>query len=344
MSSNFTSERLIQVTQPEHSRSLNMAVQPTLVWYTAVVRIKAIALCILVLLLQACAAATQGSPTPVETVVTNQSPPTRSGFSPNASPSPSVTSSPTPPPSSPTPTLAACLLAGGRVWVYDITIDLLRDPLVYRVYLPPCYDEQPERTYPVLYLIHGMYADDSQWDKVGVPETADRLISSGEVAPFIVVMPRDRVWVEPLGDNFGKAVAETLVPLIDAQYRTIPDREHRAIGGLSRGGAWAVDIGLSHPELFSRVGVHSGFVFNCDLVLLLQWVKNTPQAMLPDLYIDLGDKDYPSVSTGSAWLKDFLTQNNISYEWHIFSGEHEEAYWKAHVEDYLRWYTTEWGN
>ena len=71
--------------------------------------------------------------------------------------------------------------AGGKVEVYEFTTVLLPDPLVYRIYLPPCYDEEPERAYPVLYLIHGQTYSDTQWDRLGVPETADRLIASGEV-------------------------------------------------------------------------------------------------------------------------------------------------------------------
>ena len=254
-----------------------------------------------------------------------------------------ITSSPTPIPNTPTPTPSACLLAGGRVEVYEFTTTLLPNPLVYRIYLPPCYDEEPDRTYPVLYLIHGQTYTDTQWDRLGVPEAADQLIRSREVGPFIVVMPRDRVWLEPTEDNFGKAVVQSLVPWIDDHYRTIPDREHRAIGGLSRGGAWAVDIGLSRWDLFSAVGVHSGFVFYSDYQPIYQWVYNTPPGMFPRIYMDVGDKDRPEISEGAAWLEDFLTRLNIPHEWHLFSGEHDEAYWHAHVEDYLRWYTMEWG-
>ncbi len=242
------------------------------------------------------------------------------------------------------PTLAECLLAGGRVEVYEFTTSLLPDPLVYRIYLPPCYDEQPDRFYPVLYLVHGMSNTDTQWDHLGVPETADRLIEAGEVAPFIVVMPRDRVWLEPTEDNFGTAVEQLLVPWIDEHYRTIADREHRAIGGLSRGAAWAVHIGLSRPDLFSRVGVHSGFVFFSDNQEIYSWLHDTPPAMIPHIYMDVGDKDRPEIADGSAWLEGYLTRLDIPHEWHLYTGEHNEAYWQAHVEDYLRWYTLEWGN
>ena len=161
--------------------------------------------------------------------------------------------------------------------VNEFTTVLLPDPLVYRIYLPPCYDDESGRAYPVLYLVHGQSYNDSQWDRLGVPETADRLIREGETAPFIVVMPRDRVWLEPVRDNFGLAVEQSLVPWIDEHYRTIQERNSRAVGGLSRGGAWAVHIGLSHPELFGAVGVHSGFVFHSDVQELHQWLDNFPR-------------------------------------------------------------------
>jgi len=233
--------------------------------------------------------------------------------------------------------------AGGRVEVYEFTTILLRDPLVYRIYLPPCYDEQPEQAYPVLYLIHGQTYTDIQWDQLGVPEIADKLIRSGEVAPFIVVMPRDRVWLEPTEDNFGKAVEQSLVPWVDEHYRTIPDRAHRAIGGLSRGAAWAVHIGLSRWDLFSAVGVHSGFVFYSDTQPIYLWLYNTPSGMVPRIYMDVGDDDRPEISKGAAWLEALLTRLDIPHEWHLFSGEHDQVYWQAHLEDYLRWYTMEWG-
>lgn len=233
--------------------------------------------------------------------------------------------------------------AGGRVEVYEFTTVLLPNPLIYRIYLPPCYDEEPERTYPVVYLIHGQTYSDTQWDRLGAPESADKLIATGEAVPFIIVMPRDRVWREPTEDNFGLAVEQSLIPWVDERYRTIPDRAHRAIGGLSRGGAWAVHLGLSHWELFSAVGVHSGFAFQSDVQALYLWLNNIPAGMSPRIYMDLGDEDRPEITKSAAWLEDLLTRFDIPHEYHMFVGEHEEDYWQAHVEDYLRWYSMDWG-
>jgi enterochelin esterase-like enzyme len=230
---------------------------------------------------------------------------------------------------------------GGKVEVSQFSTVLLPEPLVYRIYLPPCYDEQPEQAYPVLYLIHGHTYTDTQWDRLGVPEVADRLIATGQIAPFIVVMPRDRVWREPTDDHFGLAVEQSLIPWVDEYYRTIPDRAHRAVGGLSRGGAWAVHLGISHPELFSAVGIHSGFVFQSEVQEIYQWLNHMPEDMRPRIYMDIGASD-PNLMQAATWLESLFTKYDIPHEWHMFSGEHEEEYWQAHIEDYLRWYTKDW--
>ena len=248
----------------------------------------------------------------------------------------------TPARKTPTLTLTVCMEAGGRIEIKEFTTILLPNPLLYRIYLPPCYDEQLDRSYPVLYLIHGQTYSDTQWDRLGVPEIADRLIAGGEAAPFIVVMPRDRVWKEPTEDNFGLAVEQSLVPWVDKQYRTIPDREHRAIGGLSRGGAWAIHLGLSHPDLFGAMGAHSGFVFHSDIQQVYLWLNNLPIGMAPRIYMDIANEDRPEIAESAAFLEELLTQYALPHEWYMFVGEHEEEYWQSHVEDYLRWYIKEW--
>jgi len=236
------------------------------------------------------------------------------------------------------------LKVGGRVEVNELTTSLLPDPLVYRIYLPPCYDEDEARSYPVLYLIHGQTYTDSQWDRLGVPEVINRWVGAGEAPPFIVVMPRDRIWQEPTRDNFGLAMEQSLIPWVDEHYRTIPERQYRAIGGLSRGGAWAVHLGLSHPELFSAVGIHSGFVFHTDAGSINEWLDSLPETKVPRIYMDIADHDRPEITQSASWLEEMLTQRYIPHEWHLFTGEHEEEYWQSHVEDYLRWYSLEWGN
>jgi enterochelin esterase-like enzyme len=194
----------------------------------------------------------------------------------------------------------------------------------------------------VLYLIHGQTYSDDQWDRLGVDETADRLIRAGELSPLLIVMPRDRVWSQPTEDHFGQAVTEALIPWIDSNYRTAANRENRAIGGLSRGGAWAVHLGLSRWELFSAIGAHSLTVFWNDASRINGWLDAIPTESFPRIYLDIGDQDRPEVVESASWFEGLLDERGLPHEWHTFAGTHDEAYWQAHVEQYLRWYGFEW--
>ncbi|HVN54233.1 MAG TPA: alpha/beta hydrolase-fold protein [Anaerolineaceae bacterium] len=265
-------------------------------------------------------------------------------FTPVLPPTPILRSTVTPtlePSLTPTQDLSACLAAGGR---FEIGGPLpyrgMPEGLSFRVYLPPCYDIETARRYPVLYLIHGQSSTDDQWDRLGADEVADRLIASGEAPPFLIVMPRDRVWVDPDGDRFGLAVMDQLLPWIDSHYRIQADRAHRAIGGLSRGGAWALHLGLTHWESFGAWGEHSGVVFASDAPLVFSWIKAIPPEEMPPIYLDDGEGDRWLYSMKD--LKKILDQAGVDYTWVLRPGYHNEEYWHAHVDEYLRWYASHW--
>ena len=212
----------------------------------------------------------------------------------------------------------------------------------YLVYLPACYDELLQNRYPVLYMIHGQNYDHTQWDNLGITDYADQLIASEEISPLIIVMPRDRNWAQPTEDNFGRVLVEELIPMIDRNYRTIPERSHRAVGGLSRGAGWAVHLGLSQWQAFGAFGAHSLPVFWTDTRYIREWLDTIPIQSRPRIYLDIGDRDRPQILASAIWFEELLTELGIPHEWYLFPGYHEEAYWKAHLPDYLRWYTIEW--
>ncbi|RPI80997.1 MAG: hypothetical protein EHM41_21540 [Chloroflexi bacterium] len=213
----------------------------------------------------------------------------------------------------------------------------------FRVYLPPCYDRETEISYPVLYLIHGQSYNDDQWDRLGADEAADRLISRGETPPFLIVMPRDReLNTQPDTNMFGESVVTELVPWIDEHYRTLPEREYRAVGGLSRGGGWALHIALKDWQHFGALGTHSLAIFWDDTYHIKRWLSEIPQDQMPRIYMDIGHRDRSSLMESNIWFEDLLTQRGIPHEWHLFTGYHEEKYWQEHVEEYLRWYTEAW--
>lgn len=273
-------------------------------------------------------------------------------------PAPTATSTVTAPPAatvarakgSPTPRASAtatsarqaCLAKGGRIRKGSLETDLLRLPLQYRLYTPPCYDLDQAERYPVLYLFHGQSYNDDQWDRMGVDETADRLIAAGEIPPLIIVMPYDRYGGQPTETKFSQAISEILLPHIDQAYRTIPDRQHRGVGGLSRGAGWAVHFGISDWQLFGALGAHSAAVFHTDAQRMRTLLKQIPASEMPRIYADIGDKDRPEIMRSAVWFEDLLNEYDIAHEWHVFSGYHAEEYWKAHLEQYLRWYTQGW--
>lgn len=238
---------------------------------------------------------------------------------------------------------AGCNHPAGHMVIASLESNLLNKPLDYRVYLPPCYEEQTGQRYPVLYLVHGQSYNDDQWDRLGADEAAGRLIAAGEIAPLILVMPRDRVWSQPDEDMFGRAVVEELIPFIDGHYRTLADRSHRAVGGLSRGAGWAVHFGLSQWKLFSAFGAHSPATFWTDAPQFRTWLKEIPTGLLPRIYVDAGDHDRPEILDAAQRFAALLTELGIPHEWYLFPGYHDEAYWSAHVEKYLRWYAAPWG-
>ena len=145
-----------------------------------------------------------------------------------------------------------------------ISTPLLAKPMRYTVYLPPCYNFDKEQRYPVLYLLHGQGYTEDQWIRIGAVRSADQMIVSGDVPPFLMVFPFDYSYKQPAEYNFEDVFIKQLVPTIDGVYRTRPSAGQRAIGGLSRGGAWALHIGARHPDLFGAIGGHSPAIFFTD--------------------------------------------------------------------------------
>jgi enterochelin esterase family protein len=160
-----------------------------------------------------------------------------------------------------------------EVWYNSPSLHLRRRMMVYT---PPAYDASTNR-YPVLYLLHGGGGDENNWDELGhASEILDNLIAQGKIRPMIVVMPNaneDQIaspsLVPVTGDAnysestpaillFPESIVKDLVPYVDRIYRTNPDRDNRAIAGLSRGGAQALYTALHHLEQFAWYGGFSG--------------------------------------------------------------------------------------
>ena len=255
----------------------------------------------------------------------------------SAIPSPS----PSPVPATATATVVAtCSETTGSLETGVIDTGMLATPMRYKVYLPPCYTFNKNKHYPVLYLLHGQGSTEDQWIRIGAAETADQLMASGDIPPFIIVFPFDYSYKQPPEYSFEDVFVQMLIPKIDSNYRTLSVAKYRAIGGLSRGGAWALHIGALHPNLFGTIGGHSPAIFYADDKSLPRNLLAIPAGMLPRIWLDAGDKD--SEYSVVAPFEEFLSKNGIPHEWHVYIGWHNEEYWSAHMIRYLSWYAQAW--
>jgi enterochelin esterase-like enzyme len=256
------------------------------------------------------------------------------------SPFPLTTVSPTPEPqvSSTTPDDMLCDEISGSLETYQIIREEVE--ISGRIYTPPCYEYDHESSYPTLYLLHGATEDDQQWIDLGIAETVDQLISDSSIAPLIIVMPLEFTWVALPENPFGDYLVTELLPWIESEYRTLPDRDYRAIGGLSRGGNWSLRIGLLHWGMFGSIGAHSTPMFYGDLERVPGWIEVIPVSRLPRIHLDIGESDNNLEAAQN--LEDILSKLDVSHTWQLNPGLHDEEYWSAHLEDYLLWYSSGW--
>jgi enterochelin esterase-like enzyme len=243
-----------------------------------------------------------------------------------------------PPTKTPTVTPLTCLTQPGHL--EQGVVQETKPPQEYLIYLPPCYYEKADEQFPVLYLLHGQTYTNDQWVRLGAVDFMDELLLNAEAAPFIVVFPDDRYWNVQAGPGFGQRLVDYLIPYIDQNYRTLSDRDHRAIGGMSRGAGWALRLGLQRWQLFGTLGLHSPAPFADDRPFLEDWLEVIPPDSWPNIFIDVGESD---TELGfNTLFEATLTKLGIPHEWHLYPGAHDELYWKSHVEEYLRWYAGIW--
>ncbi len=236
-----------------------------------------------------------------------------------------------------------------------------RDVLVY---LPPGYDVNLRKRYPVLYLHDGQNLFDgatsfikgAEW---GVDETAQRLISAGAIEPLIIVgvynTGRDRVdeytpTADPRykaggkADLYGKMLVEELKPFIDSEYRTRRDAKSTGLGGSSLGGLVSLYLGLKYPQTFGRVIVASPSVWwdNKMIVREVEALKKKPRLRI---WLDMGTKEggneAEEQTRNARALRDALVRkgwkegSDLKY-FEAEGAEHNERAWAARVEPMLR--------
>lgn len=239
----------------------------------------------------------------------------------------------------------------GRTEEHTFFSPALGRQMPYLVYLPGDY-EWSEARYPVLYLLHGLGGDRTEWQSYGLIRRADELMAGGKLAPMLIVLPEGEqsYWVNHVdGPAWGDYVALDLVEHVDGRYRTRPEPGQRAIGGLSMGAHAALTLSMAYPERFGVVGVHSpslrpaeqalpffgaGAAFNERDPIALIEAGRLPTNLR--LWLDVGDQDWWLDSV--LRLREALQRRNIPHTWRLWQGIHDGPYWAEHVDDYLHFY------
>ncbi|MGM9507877.1 alpha/beta hydrolase [Larkinella sp. GY13] len=237
---------------------------------------------------------------------------------------------------------------------------ILKSDRKFAIYLPPDY-ETSQRTYPVLYLLHGAGDDHTGWVQFGeVLHIADRTIAEGKATPMIIVMPdantgRRGYENDVKGEwRYEDFFFEELMPFVEKNYRIKAEKRFRAISGLSMGGGGTFTYALHHPELFSSacpLSAATGPVSTEDAKTRLARTNQTAtddelqayfnrQSVLnlvntiPDnqkkavrWYIDCGDDDF--LYEGNSLVHIAMRKKEIPHEFRIRDGGHTWTYWRA---------------
>jgi enterochelin esterase-like enzyme len=213
------------------------------------------------------------------------------------------------------------------------------------IYTPPGYETGTARL-PVLYLLHGGGDSDDSWSTVGrAGAILDNLIAAGKAVPMIIVMPAGHISTDfrltpgfRMGhDAFNEDVVKVVVPYVDAHYRTVADRDHRAVAGLSMGGVQTLTIALTDAADFAYVGVFSsGWFPNSikeeeDTTVAQYRASGKPFRLF---WVDAGKYDIALQNSHSTVA--ILKKAGIEVEEHESGGFHAWNNWR----DYLNQFST----
>ena len=270
--------------------------------------------------------------------------------------------------------LAMNVFAGGKVIEsLDIKSKILNCSVKYSVYLPEGYDNS-QRSYPVIYLLHGRTDDETSWIQFGeITRYIDETIQNGIFPPAIFILPDGKLTF--YSNDVEKKYAwrdmfiNELIPTVEKSYRIRSKREFRAIAGNSMGGFGALSVALNYPELFSTCIPMSAAIFTDEELVNMEddrysdrfaqlcgtglngkdrinenWKAISPFYLIEKyannkknpirFYFDCGDKDY--LIKGNMMMHLKMIDLKIPHEFRIREGNHSWPYWRSGFVDVLK--------
>ena len=234
----------------------------------------------------------------------------------------------------------------------------------YRVVLPFEYNRSKPKTYPVIYLLHGLTGHFDNWtDKTKLADYAAKY-------NYIIVTPEgNNGWYSDSStvpnDKYESYIVQELIPEIDKKFRTIADRNHRVIAGLSMGGYGSIKFGLKNPEMFALVGSFSGALGAASLTEkevgmkgaiaesilgvygaadsetrkqndAFKIIREMPADRiknLPFIYLDCGTEDFLFQSNRD--FVNLLVEKKVRHEFRQLPGAHDWKFWDAQIQEFL---------
>jgi putative tributyrin esterase len=263
--------------------------------------------------------------------------------------------------------------ASGRVECNSVPSKILARPVPYCVLLPPSFDADKTRRYPILYFLHGLGDNEQTFLHTGGWNLVEDLREKRQLKDFLIATPGGAASFY-INSRDGKVRYEDFLlqeffPFIERHYRVRPGRANRAISGISMGGYGALHLAFAHPQLFSSVSAHSAALIEKLPVFLSGdagtsgrarvlggvfgvppdpafWERNSPlmlarTASLPGLkiYFDCGSEDDFGFDAGATALDKILTSRKIPHEFHLYPGRHDWSYFASHLEASLSFHS-----
>ncbi|MES1226492.1 MAG: alpha/beta hydrolase-fold protein, partial [Bacteroidota bacterium] len=243
----------------------------------------------------------------------------------------------------------------------------------YTVYLPADYSTS-QRTYPVVYLLHGFTDDNTGWLQFGeINRYADKAIADGTIPPMIIVMPNadSSFYINSYDgkENYEDFFVNEFMPAVEKEFRIKAEKKYRGVAGLSMGGYGTLTYALKHPDLFVAAAPFSAAVWDDDAITTMQeatydnvigklfgkglkgknrltktWYDNAILKIVADksvddlkkvrYWIDCGDDDF--LIKGNCLLHIALTEKKVPHEFRVRDGAHNWTYWRTGITDALQ--------
>ncbi len=244
----------------------------------------------------------------------------------------------------------------GKVEYKTMPSKILNEDREYSIFLPPGYEQNTDKKYPILYLLHGGGGSHKDWPEQGrLADVANQVMASNEAVEMIVVCPEAGKTFMNYFNNpdwrYEDYFFEEMLPYIESNYRVIGDKKHRAIAGLSMGGQGTIVYASHHPELFCAAYAMSGYLYAMDLPFLrsddpvmkkmqqlvndnncIKYLANASDEKVNEMksvswFIDCGDDDF-TFPLNMEYVAE-MQKRHLPYQLRVRDGGHTWEYWHS---------------